>query len=102
MRDMVHVQVGGQSFSFNLEGATPMASDAARAWLDAQFTEMECEPLRASGKLLMADKVLVVARDAGARRFDDASWGASFAAAALAVLGKPGLRVDADALSVTY
>ena len=102
MRDMVHVQVGGQAFSFNLEGKAPMASDAARAWLDTQFTEMECEPLRASGKLLMADKVLVVARDAGVRRFGDASWGESFASAALAVLGKPGLRVDADALSITY
>ena len=99
---MVHVQVGGQSFSFNLEGKTLPSAEAARAWLDAQFLEMECEPLRASGKLLMADKVLVVARDAGSNRFADAYWGAAFAAAALAVLGKPGLRVDADALSVTY
>ncbi len=41
MRDMVHVQVEGQSFSFNLEGKAPLAPDAARAWLDSQFTEME-------------------------------------------------------------
>lgn len=102
MRDLVHVQVEGQSFSFNLEGKKLLEPDAARAWLDAQFTEMECEPLRASGKLLMADKVLVVARDAGAQRFANAQWGETFAGAALALLGKPGLRVDADALSVTY
>ena len=63
---------------------------------------LECEPLRASGKLLLADKVVVIAREAGAKHFADAAWGAAFAAAASSALGKKLLQVDADTLSVTY
>lgn len=76
--------------------------DAARQWLDQQFTEMECEPLRATGKLLMADRVVVVAQAAGPAKFADAQWAQAFAYAASAVLGKPVINVDADALSITY
>lgn len=79
-----------------------MERDAARQWLDQQFTEMECEPLRATGKLLMADRVVVVAQAAGPAKFADAQWAQAFACAASAVLGKPVINVDADALSITY
>jgi hypothetical protein len=102
MRAQVNVIVEGQTFSFGMDGVEPMANDAARQWLDAQFVALECEPLRPSGKLLLADKVVVVAREAGAKHFLDAAWGAAFAAAASAALGKKALHVDADTLSVTY
>ena len=102
MRSEVTINVQGQAFTFHLEGAAAMSNEEGRLWLDAQFVELDCEPLRASGKLLLADKVVVIARDAGAARFADAAWGQSFASAASAALGKPTLRVDADGLSVTY
>ncbi|MFZ3127674.1 MAG: hypothetical protein WA136_06615 [Rhodoferax sp.] len=79
-----------------------MERDVARQWLDQQFTEMECEPLRATGKLLMADRVVVVAQAAGPAKFADAQWAQAFAYAASAVLGKPVINVDADTLSITY
>lgn len=79
-----------------------MERDAARQWLDQQFTEMECEPLRATGKLLMADRVVVVAQAAGPAKFADAQWAQAFAYAASAVLGKPVINVDADTLSIIY
>jgi len=102
MRSEVRVTVEGQNFSFNLEGREPMPREDARTWLDEQFVALECEPLRASGKLLQADKVLVIAREAGAQRFADLQWGGTFSAAASTMLGKPVLTVDADALSMTY
>lgn len=102
MRTEVNVTVGGQSFTFGMDGKQPMANDAARRWLDEQFVALECEPLRASGKLLLADKVVAVAREAGVQHFSDAAWGAAFADAACAALGKKSLHVDADGLSVTY
>ena len=102
MRNEVNVTVGGQSFSFAMDGKEPMANDLARKWLDDQFVALECEPLRASGKVLLADKVVVVAREAGTSRFSDAHWGPQFAAAATAVLGRKSLQVDADSLTVTY
>ena len=92
----------GAPFRINLDDAEPMTPEAARAWLDEQFTEMGCEPLRPTGKLLNADKVLVVAQAAGPSRFADAKWALQFARAASAALGKPVVHVDVPALTVGY
>jgi hypothetical protein len=85
-----------------LEPEQALEREAARQWLDTQFTEMECEPLRATGKLLMADRVVVVAQAAGPAKFADAAWAHAFAQAASSVLGKQVINVDADALTITY
>ena len=79
-----------------------MAPDVARAWLDAQFTELDCEPLRASGKVLTADKVLLVTQAAGAALFEDEKWAADYVRAVHAALAKPMIRVDVPAMAVTY
>lgn len=84
------------------ERLEPMPSDAARRWLDEQFTQMGCEPLRPTGKLLTADKVVVVAEAAGAAKFADAQWAQAFARAATAALGKPLVHIDVPSLSISY
>ena len=55
-----------------------------------------------TGKLLLADKVVVLARDAGAVRLADPAWGSQFAAAAAAALAKPTALIDAQAMSVSF
>ena len=60
--------------------------------MDSQVVALGCEPLRASA-VVCADKVLVVARDAGARQFENAAWAKSFAAAAVALLTKRSSRL---------
>lgn len=89
---------------FRVELSPEQAQDreTARQWLDEQFTAMECEPLRPTGKLLMADRVVVVAQAAGPAKFADAAWSLAFARSAAAVLGKPVINVDADSLTITY
>jgi hypothetical protein len=83
------------------EAAMPSAE--ARHWLDEQFVANDCEPLRASGKVLTADKVVAVAHAAGERRFaDDAAWAHSFARAALSALGRPMVTVDVAAGAITF
>jgi hypothetical protein len=79
-----------------------MPNDEARAWLDQQFTQMDCEPLRPTGKLLTADKVVVVAQAAGSDKFADAAWAQAFARAASAALAKPMVHVDVAAMSISY
>ena len=91
-----------QEFRFDLEGQEPLSNEAARRWLDEQFTQLECEPLRASGKVLLADKVLTVASAAGARLLADPAWSAQFARAAVAALARPMVRVDVQAMAVTF
>ena len=87
---------------FDLDPAAPMGNAEARDWLDAQFTQLGSEPLRPTGKLLLADKVVVLARDAGAVRLADPAWGPQFAAAAAAALAKPTALIDAQAMSVSF
>jgi len=92
----------GVEFTFHVPEGAPLAHDAARAWLDQQFTTLECEPLRASGKVLTADKILVVTQAAGADLLGDAAWAAGYVAAVSGALGKPLIRVDVPAMAITY
>lgn len=103
MRSAVRVMIdANQEFKFDLEEVQPMPHEAARLWLDQQFTALGCEPLRASGKVLLADKVLVVAQAAGAKLLGDPAWGGEFARAASASLAKPVVTVDLPTMSVSY
>lgn len=92
----------GVEFSFHVPADVSMAHDAARAWLDKQFTTLDCEPLRASGKVLTADKILVVTQAAGATLLGDAQWAADYVVAVSTALGKPMIRVDVPSMAITY
>ena len=84
-------------------GAVPLPPEAARRWLDAQFLAFDCEPLRPTGKVLTADKVLAVAEAAGAAQFErDADWADAFARAVLGAFGRPVVTVDVAARSVSH
>ena len=103
MHNEVSVRLAGdQEFRFDLQGADPMEHEAARRWLDEQFTTLDCEPLRASGKVLLADKVLTVAQAAGTRLLADPAWSRDFARAACAALARPVVRVDVPSMAVSF
>jgi len=98
----VLVRLDARDFRFDLRAEDAMSQDAARTWMDEQVVALKCEPLRASGKLLRADKVVVVAREAGVDRFGEVAWGTAFSAATVALLGKTLVQIDADNMTVTY
>lgn len=103
MRNQVFVHLdNGVEFQFNVEDASPTSPEVARAWLDAQFTALDCEPLRASGKVLIVDKVLRVTEAAGPALFADGKWAAAYTGAVYGALGKPVIRVDVPAMAITY
>ena len=103
MREEVTVTFQAQPpVRVDLGEVQPMPLDVARWWLDDQFTQMACEPLRPTGKLLMADKVVVVAEAAGPARFAEARWAREFARATSAALGKPVVHIDVGSLSISY
>lgn len=87
---------------FSLDLVQPMSQQEGRDWLDARFSELGAAPLRPTGKLLLADKVLLVAREAGPRRLDDDHWGHEFARAASAALAKPVVAVDLRTMTVSF
>lgn len=86
----------------DLNEVQPMPHDVARWWLDDQFTAMGCEPFRATGKPLIADKVLCVAQAAGLDKFTDSKWAMEFARATSAALAKPAVHLDVKSMSITY
>lgn len=80
-----------------------MDSFDARRWLDEQFVAQECEPLRSTGKVLTADKVMALAQTVPASKFtDDAEWAYAFARAVLAALARPLVTVDLGARQISY
>ena len=87
---------------FPLDSVQPMSQQEGRDWLDARFSEFGAAPLRPTGKLLLADKVLVVAREAGQGRLNDDQWGHEFARAASAALAKPVVAVDLRTMTVSF
>ena len=104
MRSTVTLSFGSVDIVVKLPADEPAwpAADARR-WLDEQFIANECEPVRASGKVLTVDKLLAVAAAIGRRGFeDDAALRLAFAHAAEAALARPTIRVDVDAGTVTY
>ncbi|WP_334133845.1 hypothetical protein [Tepidimonas sp.] len=106
MRSQVIVHFGpDREYRFDLDEVQPMPHDLARQWLDQQFTELGCEPLRLSGKVLTADKLLAIALAVGDERFTAPAhrpWAMVYARAAASLLAKPVIRVDVPALTVGY
>ena len=106
MRNQVIVKWTDQAvYRFDLEEVQPMPHDQARAWLDEQFTSLQCEPIRLTGKVLTADKVICVAQAAGEARFRDPehkTWSQAFARATSAALAKPVVTVDLLNQAVGY
>ena len=102
MRSEVRVKFQGREFNVGLDGLPTQTNEQGRRWLDEQFAALGCEPLRPPGKLLLADKVVLVAQAAGVDRFADEAWAQTFAAAAAATLSKPVIRVDVPGLTVSY
>jgi hypothetical protein len=105
MRQEVIVQFGHDqrdALELRIDQAL-MPADEARRWLDDEFVANDCEPLRASGKVLTVDKVLVLAGTVGqARLVSDPAWAQAFARATLSALRRPLVRVDVAAGAVTY
>ena len=81
-----------------LAGSTP---DSARRWLDQQFVDMGCEPTNPTGKTLVVDKILGVAKAMGDKPFAQEDRAArEFAKNALLAMQRSALSIDVTALSV--
>ena len=102
MRSTVSIAFGNAEVLVNLPAAeAPWSADEARRWLDEQFTANDCEPFRASGKVLTADKLLAIAGAIGQRGFEkDEALRLAFAHAAEAALSRSVVRLAVDARTV--
>ena len=104
MRQEVFVRFDPRSeFEIPVHATPALSADEARRWLDEQFIANDCEPLRPSGKVLTADKVLALADGVGPQRFaDDGAFRDAFARAVVAALAQPVVRVDVEGRALSY
>lgn len=103
MQSEVKVVFGpGREIDLVVDGSEVLSFDAARQWLDEQFVKNGCEPLRGSGKVLIADKILAVAAAVGFDAFADDAFALDYARAASGALSKALLRVDVPKLTLSY
>ncbi len=99
----VHFGPAGSVSALLRADAVVWTSEQARHWLDGQFLVLECEPVRASGKVLTADKVLAIAGALGlAGLQQDEALRSDFAHAVTAALGRPLVTVDVVAGAVSF
>lgn len=79
------------------------SADEARKWFDREFTALECEVATPTGKVLIIDRILSVAKYAGAKRFQtQPAWAEQFAKYTTVVLGRDLTRVDVAAYAIGY
>lgn len=82
----------------DLARSTP---ESARRWLEQQFVDLGCEPTNPTGKTLLVDKILGVARALGDKSFaQNTSVAREFAKNALAALERSAVSIDVPGLSV--
>jgi hypothetical protein len=90
-----------------IELSVPLATDAAarqsaREWLDRTYDEFGCEPIRPTGKVLVLDKILLIADAAGEKHFQrDAQWARAYAQAVSSALDRSSVRVDVEGRTVS-
>jgi hypothetical protein len=100
----VSVKFGeGRDYEFRLReedvsGATP---ESASRWLGQQFVDLGCQPTNPTGKVLLVDKILGVARALGDKPFaGNERTAREFARYALVAFEKPSLSINLPDLSV--
>lgn len=75
--------------------------DSAQRWLYAKWEELECEPFRPSGKILLLDRILGIAQAVGYHELNDHPVLAENFAKQIAIaLDSTNVTVDIPALTV--
>ena len=95
----------GAEFEYKIPAAelTGHTADAARQWFDREFVALECDVPSPIGKVLIADRVLSVAKYAGQHRFrDQPEWAEQFARNAVVMLGRDLVKVDVPNYTVGF
>ncbi len=106
MRHQVIVSFGrDKDYEFKLSAADVegISDDAARQWFEREFEALQCDVASPIGKILLADRILCVAKYAGERRFKEQhDWAGHFARNAAALMGRELIRVDVANYAIGY
>ncbi len=97
MRSVVTIIFGpDRMIEYAVEAPTSeQHAEQAHEWFDKQWVELECEPSRASGKVLTLDKIIGVTNETGYYNLiADEESGREFAIKVAQALEKPTIVID--------
>ncbi len=95
----------GERYEFELTNDDLSGFDAqqARDWLGREFDSAGCVPTHPVGKLLLADKILCLAKTQDETAYVQLThWSRTFIRAAAVAIGRPVLTVDLATHSLGY
>jgi hypothetical protein len=87
----------GESYDFHLtESELSMFSpESAQGWLAREFEAAGCEPTNPVGKVLLVDRILLLAGSRSKSEWEQRSqWVKQFVCAAARAIGRPALTID--------
>lgn len=91
------------NFRFGSGDLAGRSVDEARKWFDHEFTALECDVATPTGKVLIVDRILSVAKYAGEARFkEQAAWADQFAKYTALILARDLIRVDVANYAIGY
>lgn len=99
------IAASGERYEFEVSDADLSGMDARKAqdWLGHEFEAAGCVPTNPVGKLLLADKILVLAKTQKDAAFAEPTpWATNFVRAAAAAIGRALLTIDLGAHSLGY
>lgn len=93
-----------RQFDFKFDSTSIGATqDEARQWFDQQFQVLGCNVVTPTGKVLIVDRILSVAKYAGEARFvEQTPWADHFVRNAAMILGREVIRVDVANYAIGY
>jgi hypothetical protein len=95
----------GKEYAYTVGAAdlADISDDAAWAWFDREYAELDCQASSPVGKVLVIDKILNVAKFSGEQRFaGDEAWAREYARHAAHLLGREKVRVDVGNASINF
>ena len=100
MSNIVNI-VFGSTREYSLIARDAWSRDQANDWFDDQWEALECEASNPTGKVLMFDKIVSIARYGGEKRFTEpGDWAQGYANAVAGALGRPVVRIDVSERTV--
>ncbi len=92
-----------QNFELHEAELAGMDSRQAQDWLGQEFEAAGCVPTNPVGKLLLADKILCLAKTQSPQAYAQATpWVKAFLRAAACAMGRPLLTIDLARHSLGY
>lgn len=104
MRNIINVVFSpNRDLEIVVDSPPQLNNEQAISWIETKWDDLGCEPLRASGKVLLLDKIIGVTDAIGYRHLSsNQDMANEFAANVAVALEKPTVKIDLIEQTITF